>query len=62
MFIELADERVKFSFNSLSVKACFTNLWQSSKFPSTSIAVMFLSKVVSCFSCIALTLPKGKAV
>ena len=49
-FIELAELRYNDLCISSSTKAFFTKLWQSSKVPKTSKAVIFPPSVVSCFS------------
>ncbi len=59
MLMELAEVRLYFSFNLGSAKACLTIVWQSSKVPAISRAVIFWPIVVSCFSCRGLTLPFG---
>ncbi len=57
--MELAEVSVMWALSSPSMKAFFTNAWQSSNTPSTSRAVMLRPNVVNWLSCILLTLPFG---
>ena len=57
--MELAEVSFMCWFNSASINADFTRAWQSSKTPSTSMAVMFFPSVVNWHSWMGLTLPLG---
>ncbi len=59
MFNELAEVSLTLAPADEPASARLTIAWQSSKVPSTSIAVMFLPGVVSWFSCRLLTIPDG---
>jgi len=59
IFIEFAEVNLTHASPGDAASALLTIAWQLSNVPSTSMAVMFLPRVVSWFSCRVLTIPDG---